>query len=406
MTVQEAAAPAQPAPRTRKGIVLALVCLSHGTNHIQTGVLNVMYPLLRQEFGFGYMGIGLLETVHQTVGSFLHLTYGFLSRFAGRGLLLGLGNIVASTGVIVTGFSTAYPHLMAGASIRSIGSSAQHPVGAAALAHHFEDNRARILGFHQSTGNIGSLLAPILASTLLLVTGWRQILWLVALPSLTMGFAYLLLRDSMKPQAAGTTGRARAGLGDYRTVLKDRNMRFLALAMLAGAAGRGTNVLSTYLTTYLVDRYGIDVSRAGIFFAALMVGAIIGPVCVGWLADRWSHRLATQLSLVVAALLTFAIVLQPSASWLLGVHLALTGAFTYARGPLVETLFLKSTDKATLDVLLSFYYAVAFIAGPLWTMVAGVVIDRFGFTAALAMVSGSYLVAMALLSFVDFGKRD
>ena len=116
--------------------------------------------------------------------------------------------------------------------------------------------------------------------------------------------------------------------------------------------------------------------------------------------------LFTPFTLLMMSLLTFAIVFQPSAGWLLGLHLAVTGAFMYARGPLVETLFIRSTDKASLDVLLSFYYAIAFISGPLWTMLAGVVIDRLGFTPAFAMVGASYLLAILLLSFVKFGPKS
>lgn len=397
----------QESKAVRKGAILTLVCLSHVTNHIQTGVFNVMYPLLRQEFGFGYLGIGLLETVYQSVGSLLQITYGFLTRFVGRGILLGVGNIVAALGLLGLGFSKGYPHLMVSAGIRAIGSSAQHPVGAATLASQFENKRAQVLGLHQSTGNIGSWIAPILTSSLLLFLRWRQILWIVAVVCILMGIAYFAFRELMVPAISQGSGgqqrsRARAGLTDYRAVLKDRNMIFLILAILAGAAGRGTNVLSTYLTTYLVDRYQIEVPQAGIFFAAMMSGAIVGPVAMGWLADKFSHKLIAQFSLVAAAIFTFTIIFHSSANWILAAHLMLAGVFMYARGSLLETLFTRAIDKVDLDTLLSIYYGVAFVSGPMWTMVAGVTIDRFGFTPAFAIMAASYLIGTLFLAFVRF----
>ncbi|MDP2951873.1 MAG: MFS transporter, partial [Chloroflexota bacterium] len=397
--------------KTRKGAILALVSLSHAMNHVQSGVFTVFYPLFREEFGIGYAGIGFLETTNGLVSGLLQVTYGFLARFVGRGVLLGIGNVTVGLAAAGMGFSRGYTHLVVWAAARSAGASAQHPVGAATLVSHYEGRRARVLGFHQAAGNIGSWAAPILASSLLLFLGWRQILWIIAVPSILMGLTYFAFRELVvsRPSApvtgASQQSRARAGLADYVVILKDRNVIFLILAMLAGAAGRGTNVLSTYLTTYLVDTYQMDVSRAGFFFAAMMFGGIVGPLGVGWLADRLSHKSTAQFTLLAAAVFNFTVVLYPSANWMLVAHLMLAGVFMWARGPLIETLFTQATDKATLDSLLSIYYAVAFLSGPLWTMLIGIVIDRSGFVPAFALMATSYLIGMLFLAFVRFGPR-
>ncbi len=394
----------------RKGAILTLVSLSHAMNHLQSGALQVFYPLFREEFGIGYLGIGFLSTANQMVASLLQITYGFLVRFVGRGVLLGVGNILVALGTLGLGFSRSYPQLVMWVTARSMGASAQHPVGAATLASHYKEKRARILGFHQSAGNVGGWIAPILASSLLLVLDWRQILWIVAVPSLFMGLAYFAFRELMTPATGQVTGgqrrsRAFAGLADYRAAIKSKNMLFLTLAMLAGAAGRGTNVLSTYLTTYLVDVYQMEVSRAGFFFAAMMFGGIVGPLVVGWLADRLSRKLVAQFTLFASAVFTFTIIFYPSANWALVTHLVLAGFFMWARGPLIETLFTEATDRASLDTLLSIYYTVAFVSGPVWTMIAGVVIDRLGFPPAFALMGASYLMGMLFLGFVRFGPQ-
>jgi len=394
----------------RKGAILGLVFVSHAMNHVQSSAFNVFYPLFREEFGIGYAAIGLLSTINQLVGSLLQAIYGFLTNFVGRGVLLGIGNIVISLAAAGMGFSMTYAQLITWAAIRSAGASPQHPVGAATLASHYETKRAQVLGLHQSAGNIGGWVAPLLASALLLVwdNNWRQILWVIAIPSFVMGIAYFGFRELMVPAASKVTGEKRRGrallsLADYGAAMKNRNILFLTLAMLAGAAGRGTNVLSTYLTTFLVDKYYMDASRAGLFFAAMMFGGIIGPMGVGWLADRLTHKFVAQATLFAAAVLNFTVVFYPSASWLLLFHLVLAGAFMWARGPLIETLFTEATDKATLDTLLSIYYTVAFISGPIWTLLTGLVTDRFGFTVAFGLMAASYLIGMIPLAFVKFG---
>jgi predicted MFS family arabinose efflux permease len=240
---------------------------------------------------------------------------------------------------------------------------------------------------------------------------WRQIVWVISIASILMGLGYFAFRDLIVPVGAGESSgggkrsRAKAGLADYWLAMKNRNILFLTLAMMAGAAGRGTNVLSTYLTTYLVDTYNMDASRAGFFFSAMMIGGIVGPVAVGWLADKISHKSICQLTLLAAAIFNFTVIFYPSANGFLVTHLILSGVFIWARGPLVETLFIEATDKASLDTLLSIYYAVAFVSGPAWTLVTGVVIDKFGAIPAFAIMAASYLLGMFFLAFVKFGPQ-
>ncbi|MFB3883858.1 MAG: MFS transporter [Thermodesulfobacteriota bacterium] len=398
--------------QAKKGSILTLVFLSHAMNHVQSGVLYVFYPLIKEEFGIGYAGLGFLTTVSQLVASLFQVTYGFLARFTGRGVLLGLGNIILGLGGIGVGLSRGYNGLLGWVGIRSVGISAQHPLGAAILASRFPQQRARVLGFHQSAGNVGGWVAPVMASSLLLAgMAWRQIIWVIAIASILMGLCYFGFRSLIEPagggggSGGGKRSRARAGLSDYWLAMKNRNILFLTLAMMAGAAGRGTNVLSTYLTTYLVDAYHMDAPRAGFFFSAMTIGGIVGPIAVGWLADKVSHKLICQLTLLAAAIFNFTVVFYPNADWFLVVHLVLSGVFIWARGPLVETLFIEATDKASLDTLLSIYYTVAFVSGPAWTLVTGIVIDKFGVMPAFAIMAASYLLGMFFLAFVKFEPK-
>ncbi|MDP2645031.1 MAG: MFS transporter [Desulfobacterales bacterium] len=400
---------AEPKPGKR-GAVFILVFLSHAMNHVQSGVLHIFYPIYRQEFDVGYLGLGFLSTMNQLVASLLQISYGFLARFIGRGVLLGVGNIIVGLGGIGIGFARSYAQLVTWVALRSIGASAQHPVGAATLASFFLDQRAKVLGFHQSAGNVGGWIAPVAGSALLLIgVSWRKIIWLIAIANTLMGLAYFCFRDLVVPakaragKAGGKGGRAMAGLAEYRAVMRNRNILFLTLAMLAGAAGRGTNILGTYLTTYLVDAYGLDASRAGFFYSAMMVGGIIGPGVVGWLADRISHKFICQFTLAASAVFNFTVIYYPRADWLLAAHLILAGVFIWARGPLIETLFTEATDESSLDTLLSIYYTVAFVSGPGWTLITGLIIDRFGTTPAFALMAVSYLLGMVFLAFVRFG---
>ena len=163
-----------PAPGTPQRLTLVLVNLIHTLGHINFQGIPVLYPLLRDHFGFGYMGIAVLSLVSQLVSGPTLVVFGALTRLARRFHILGVGNALAFIGTLTMALAQGYGALVAGRAVRSLGSSTYHPVGGAVMAASFPNDRAKALGLYQTTGNIGSLAAPLLVGALLHVTDWRQ----------------------------------------------------------------------------------------------------------------------------------------------------------------------------------------------------------------------------------------
>ena len=395
------------AVEVKRATVLALVCTSHAINHLSSSILPVLYPMFMRQFGFGYQGIALLSNVNQLTANSLQGIYGFIARFTGRGTLLGIGNLVVALGGLGLGLAQGYPQILVSSAVRSAGSSPQHPTGAAMLVSHFPKDRARVLTLHQSAGNVGGWIGPWLAGAMLFVMGWREMVWILAVPSILMALIYFGMRESLAPAAsAGGKGRAKLALADYKLALRNRNVLLISLAMMAGAAGRGTGVLNTFLTPWLVDSYGVSDSKAAFFFGIMTFGGIVGPIALGWLAARTSDKLMAQFVLVGSALLTVTVVLYPSASWLLGAHLLLAGGFIWARSPFFETVITQASDESTLDTLLSVYFLISFASGPIWTQLTGTIFDHWGAAQAFGLMAGSYVVGDVILSFVRIKPKQ
>jgi dipeptide/tripeptide permease len=52
------------------------------------------------------------------------------------------------------------------------------------------------------------------------------------------------------------------------------------------------------------------------------------------------------------------------------------------------------------DAAFSIYYFVGFISGPIWTLIIGYVMQRYGFTQAFYVAASTYIAGMVLLMFV------
>jgi MFS family permease len=151
------------------------------------------------ELGMSYLAIASLASVYNTLGSILQASYGFIvPYFRRRGVILGAGNCLLGISVVATGFASSFSQFFTTRLIGGIGSSPQHPVGSSMLASHYGAARGRMLAFHSTAGQIGSLVAPLLAALLLTQMSWRAVFWLVGLLTTVVGMICFVFRDSLR----------------------------------------------------------------------------------------------------------------------------------------------------------------------------------------------------------------
>src|ERR671932_2289423 len=87
-----AGAVAAEPPAAGRGLALWIVTISHGFNHLQGNMYNVLYPSMMAELGFGYFQIGLLTMAFTVTVNGLQVLFGFLTPYVRRSILLGAGN--------------------------------------------------------------------------------------------------------------------------------------------------------------------------------------------------------------------------------------------------------------------------------------------------------------------------
>ena len=390
-----------PQSNSSRRFIVTVVNVMHGLGHVNIQGIPILYPVLRDHFAFGYVGVAFLSLVSQIVTGPMQITFGVLTRFARRFQILGVGNALAFIGTIFMALSQNFGHLVIGRAFRALGTCTYHPVGGAIMAASFPNDRAKALGLYDTAGNIGSLIAPLLVGGLLHVLGWRSVLFILGAPFIITSILCFSVKETVEPVPIETKKRDRFGLQEYKAVFKDRNALILSLTMMAGAGGRGGGVIQTYLTVLLVDRFGISVSLAALLFAAFTLGGMFGPLVMGWFSDRTSPLLATRLNLIFSSLSIVSILAPAVPGILLAVFIFLSGFFIGSRNTLLQTLLIQcGAQDARIDTQLSLYYTIGAISGPFWTILVGVLVDQFGMDTAIWTMSVSYVVSMIILSFI------
>ncbi len=387
-----------------RNAILWLTNISHVVNHFQNGMLSILYPAIMTELGFGYLQLGVLTAIRNTLSSGTQGFYGFATPFLKRTRVLALANMIMGVGVLLSGFANSFATFVGARAVTATGSSAQHPIGASLLSGYFPKKRGTILALNPSIASVGGFIAPLLATFLLLFMGWRAVFFLVAGVSALMGIAYLFFREPAQPAATAASNRQRAqqGFRSYRKVLRNRNILVISLVMMVGAAGRGGGINDTYLVPHLQFDLGLSTVMAGIAKSVQQGGSIMGPLGFGWLSDRMSRKWVIQASLVLSALGSWWLAFQgPSLAALLP-SLVVYGAFTSSRMTLTQALVADSVPDEERDAAFSLFYFIGFISVTFWGLLTGVLMEYLGFSIAFSILACSYIIGVLLM----FGIRD
>ena len=362
-------------------------------------MLGVIYPLMMKELGMTYIAIASLAAVYNTLGSVFQAAYGFVVPYVRRGVILGVGNCVLGLSVAAAGFASNFNHFFTARLIGGIGSSPQHPVGSSMLASHFGAARGRTLAFHSTAGQIGSLLAPLLAAVMVTYIGWRSVFWLVGSFATIIGIICFVFRDTLRT-ASSEQQKSRltpVGWDAYKACFKDKNILLVSLVFMAGAAGRGQDINEVYIIPHFVHDFNISITYGAFLFTFIQVGSLIGPFVWGWISDRFDRKLVIQASLLMSALCTLWLAWQQHISTGLFVNLVIYGAAVTSRQTLTQALLADLVGEELFDAAFSLYYFIGFVSIPFWTLITGGVMTHYGFGLAFTVISTSYLLAMSLL---------
>jgi FSR family fosmidomycin resistance protein-like MFS transporter len=388
--------------------IFGIVCGAHFVNHFQSAMLGVIYPLMMKELGMGYMAIASLAAVYNSLGSVLQAGYGFVVPYVSRGVILGTGNCVLGLSVVATGFASSYQHFFTTRLHGGVGSSPQHPVGSSILASQFGAARGRALAFHSTAGQLGSLVAPLLAALLITQLGWRGVFWTVGIVTTIFGMICFVFRDRLLPASSQKTKSRLTPLGweAYKKCLKNKSVLLVSLVFMAGAAGRGQDINEVYIIPHFVRDFHLDITYGAFLFTFIQVGSLCGPFVWGWVSDRVNRKLVIQASLLVSALSTLWLAWQDTISASLFFNLVVYGAATTSRQTLTQALLSDLVGEDLFDAAFSLYYFIGFVSIPFWTVITGGVMTKFGFGPAFSVISTSYLLAMALLSFLRSPEKE
>jgi len=389
-------------PSTRlRGLALGLLATAHAVLHATSALLPLLYSVVVVEFGLRPSDIGLFIAITTAVGGLMQLSYGILTRYVARPVLLGGGQILFGLSLMAGGLARNMWQLLGAIGASRIGSSPQHPVGNALLSDLYPpERRGFAISAHISGGNVGTILVPFIGLGLIHAVGWQATLALFGAPALVVGTLILVfVREDHRAyrSAARAQGSVR---GQVREVLARPDLRSILAAALVAAGGRGLDILAPFLVLYLSGPLGFDEGTTTGLYALLLVGAVVGPLLAGWISDRYGRRrtLIVYYSLMAAGIVAF---LAAGSNLVILVPLLLPfGTAVFSESPVLQAFLADRATGPLRDVAFAVYFTAAFGIGAVWALVIGQVVDAFSYPVAFGVMAASYVGAALLVASV------
>lgn len=393
------------AAAARPNLTLGLLALAHSLIHMQSALMPLVYIAVIAQFGLDEADIGLFIAVTTAAGGVMQLSYGLLTRYVARPVILGVGQLVFGLSLVAAGLASSVTQLLAAISGARIGASPQHPVGNGILADAYPaERRGFAISTHIAGGNVGTILVPFIGGALLAAVGWNTTLLLFGLPPLLVGVLILwFIREDH--QAYRREARASGSwLGQVRQVLGRGDLMRILGASVVSAGGRGLDIAAPFLLLYFRGPLGIDEGTVLWLYALLLVGAVVGPVLAGILSDRYGRRRTLIVYYLLSAVGILAVVLAGANLLFLAPLLLPFGTAVFSEGPVLQAFMADRAVGPLRDVAFSIYFTAAFGIGALWAIVIGAIVAGVGYVPAFVVMASSYVAGAAFISSVRDGS--
>jgi MFS family permease len=369
---------------------------------------EMIFPLLplylTSVLGAGTAFVGLVEGIAESTSSILNIVSGWLSdKIRKRKTLMLWGYGISAITRPLIALATAGWHILLVRFVEKVGKGIRVPPRDALISESCTpDNRGRGFGLHRSMDNVGSIVGPLLAFSLLAYLGndYRLLFWIAAIPAF-LGLGVLAFFTTEQIRAGSQTKKA-----DIKTLfhLKQFNTNFKLFLFITGIFELA-NSSNAFLLLRVKD-IGLPVELVPIIYLFCNIFRTISSMPGGMLSDRLGRRnvLAAGWIIYGISYVAFGLITSVTGAWVIfGIYGLFSGMTEGVKKALVADLVPQEIRGAAYGI---HGFTVSFFQLPA-SLLLGILWQKYG--ALLAFSVGGALAALAgllLLIFMPAKSRE
>lgn len=395
--------------RTRKQWnVFAAAFLGWALDVMDLIIFSMVIGYVITEFNSDRGMAGLAASFALVASAVGGLIFGLLADRIGRKKSMILSILTYSIGTVLCGLSTSMGMLMAFRVIVGLGVGGEWGAGAALVTETWPAKvRGRVMAWVQSAFAVGYALAAIITAIFAPTLGWRWAFFFGVLPAL---LTLWVRRHTDESEAWEKAEKVTVRQAFAKLFATGYAKPFFICLAFTTAAMLGYWGLFTWIPNYLGTPVaeggrGMDLIGSTLWIVIMQVGAFIGFISFGYVADRIGRRWAFIVYFVIAAICVpiFINLQNPVLVMIFAVIMALFGTGFYSGfGPTFAELFPTEVRAFAQGFIYNGARAISATA----PAIVGFASASFGVGGALTITAAFYLLAGIIVFFLLPETKD
>ena len=279
--------------------VLLMVSLGHLLNDMFQAVIPAIYPMIKESLGLSFMQIGAITLTNQITSSLLQPMVGYFSDKYPRPYGLVVGMCFTLTGLLLLSVAESFPLVLFSVAFVGVGSSVLHPESSKVARLASGGAKGMAQSIFQIGGNVGRAIGPVAVALIVIPHGQGSIRWFALLAVVAI---WLLAKiGSWYKKQLERYGRSKSKY-DIENVSRLSKHQIIAallvLLVLMFSKDFYTANLQSYLTFYMIDKFGLSVTASQYVLFAYLVSTAIGLLIGGEVGDRYGRKYVIWVSIL------------------------------------------------------------------------------------------------------------
>ncbi len=243
-------------------------------------------------------------------------------------------------------------------------------------------------------GQVGAVMAAILASLIIPVFGWKMLYVIGVLPVLLV----LVIRKDLKEpedfselKEDGDKAKFSLLFKDSKTTWQTVGLSLMVTVQIAGYFG-----LMNWLPSIMQKQLGLSVSGSSLWMISTIFGMSLGMLTFGTIMDKLGPRLSFGIFLVASALSVYLLTLAKG-QWSLLLAAVVVGYFINGMyggyGAIISFLY-PTEIRATAN---NFIMNVGRAIGGFSSVVIGFLMDNYSLTVVVMFLSVIYIISLCIM---------
>ncbi|WDF82311.1 MFS transporter [Lacticaseibacillus pabuli] len=277
--------------------------------------------------------------------------------------------------------------------IAGIGAGGEYGVGITLIADNFPRKEiGRLTSIAAIGGQVGAVLAAIVAAWILSFTTWNTLFLVGVIPVILIVFIRKHVRESdsfLARKAAGTVPKAAVGelFKTPKLAVQTVSLIFMVIVQIAGYFG-----LMSWLPTIMQGQLHLSVSGSSVWMITTIIGMSLGMMTFGTILDKFGPRRAFGIFLLASALSVFGIAMVNSRGTMLLAG-AVVGFFSNGMfggyGAVISQLYPSAIRSTANNVIVNIGRAI----GGFSSVVIGFLMDHYSLIVVMGFLATLYVLS-------------